>query len=69
MEKTEFQQWYDNLPVSKVEEIRVEIMKKCFVSKHVVTNWRKGRTEVPQLAKSVINNISENFGLDKVFCV
>lgn len=58
--KTEnlFKNWIENVPHGQYNDLRKEVITKCFITKQQFRNWKNGITEVPELAKEKINLIA-----------
>ena len=56
--KNELKEWFETLPLGQTKEIRAEIVNRCKITDPVWSNWLRGATRVPELAKDVLNDIS-----------
>lgn len=51
-------QWWNSVPIGQAKEMRTQIIERCKISPFVFVNWINGRTQVPELAKPIINDIA-----------
>lgn len=60
--------YLEELTVVDYYEKRKEIITKCKINNQIFRNWKNGITQVPELAKPIINQIAnhEVFKLEKV---
>ena len=52
-----FKEWWAELPQGNVSKMKQKIMSGCYISYQVFYFWLNGRTEIPDIAMSVINQI------------
>jgi hypothetical protein len=48
---------YDHLKKIDMVPVRADILEKCSITKDVFYNWIGSRTEIPALAKPILNEI------------
>ena len=56
--KNELKEWFETLPLGQTKEIRAEITSRCKITDPIWSNWLRGVTRVPELAKDVLNDIA-----------
>lgn len=54
----DLKRWWNSVPIGQAKEIRNQIIERCKISPFVWGNWINGRTQVPELAKPIINEIA-----------
>lgn len=52
-----FLKLWGSTPLSKVEEVRQQIIDKCFITRNIFYDWLSGRTEIPELYLQTIKQI------------
>ena len=57
--KNELRDFYYHLPLCETKIMRDAIISRCKITSSVFQNWLSGRTQVPELAKEVINEIAD----------
>ena len=65
--KEAFTNWWDNLTQKEAKEMKQEIMKRCFISRYIFIFWLTGRTEIPNICLSIIEEIARKriFSIEK----
>ena len=53
-----FTEWLDSLTVKDYYSTRSKIIRDCKINDQKFRNWKCGLTEVPELAKPIINQIA-----------
>ena len=48
----------ESVTVLEYQKQRAQIIEQCKITPQIFLNWKNGLTEVPELAKPVINEIS-----------
>ena len=54
----DLKRWWKSVPIGQAKEVRNQISERCKSSPFVWGNWINGRTQVPELAKPIINEIA-----------
>lgn len=54
----DLKRWWNSVPIGQAKEVRNQIIERCKISPFVWGNWINGRTQVPELAKPIINEIA-----------
>jgi len=54
----ELKNYLNRLPVEEYPGQRTKIIALCKITPQVFRNWKNGLTEVPELAKPIINKIA-----------
>lgn len=67
MEKLEFKEFIKRIEYGKYDAFRERVIVECKITAPIFINWRKGITEVPELAKPIINQIAHELTGLKVF--
>lgn len=57
MKNKKFKEVLRSFPEKNQAKIKKSIMRDCVVTEDVFHNWRAGRTEIPDVCKSVIAKI------------
>jgi hypothetical protein len=57
-QKTLLKNWYESLPNGRTKSIKAEIIQKCQINETKLSNWMRGKTNVPALAKPILNKIA-----------
>jgi hypothetical protein len=51
-------EYLNTVPIIDYYDKRVQIIEECKITPQVFRNWKNGITEVPELAKPIINQIA-----------
>jgi len=58
-----FHKFSSAIPYGKYERVKKEIVERCFINNSIYSNWNTGRTQVPELAIAIINQIAKENNL------
>ncbi len=58
MNKNYLKKFMESIPNRDYKATKDGIIKKCHITDYVWSNWLSGRTNIPELAKPVINEIA-----------
>ena len=53
-----FSNWWYELPQKEIRSKKQEIIERCFISRFTFIYWLSGRTEIPTICLSVIEEIA-----------
>lgn len=53
-----FVKWWDGLSLKVAPAIRQGLIQKCQVKAYTLSDWRRGRSEIPELLLPVINEVA-----------
>lgn len=53
-----FANWWYELPQKEIRSKKQEIIERCFISRFTFIYWLSGRTEIPTICLSVIEEIA-----------
>ncbi len=57
-ENTHFARWYQELGSRQFRQLfKSVIIRKCSITEDIFYNWLTGRSEIPQLAKPIIEQV------------
>ncbi len=54
-----FANWWYELPQKEIRSKKQEIIERCFISRFTFIYWLSGRTEIPTICLSVIEEIAK----------
>lgn len=54
-----FSKWWYELPQKEIRSKKQEIIERCFISRFIFIYWLSGRTEIPTICLSVIEEIAK----------
>lgn len=54
-----FSNWWYELPQKEIRSKKQEIIERCFISRFTFIYWLSGRTEIPTICLSVIEEIAK----------
>ena len=54
-----FANWWYELPQKEIRSKKQEIIERCFISRFIFIYWLSGRTEIPTICLSVIEEIAK----------
>lgn len=58
MSKNYLKTFMEFIPSKDYKKIKDKIINQCHITNDVWGNWLSGRTEIPELAKPIINSIA-----------
>ena len=59
-----FRNFMFSVPYGQYEDVKSQIIAKCYINNSIFHNWNTGRTEVPPLAIPIIEQIAKDNGLE-----
>lgn len=59
--------WLNSVPYGDYNAVRARMVAECMVTKQIFANWLYGLSRIPNLAKSAINTVAQNYNGTIVF--
>ncbi len=59
--------WLNSVPYGEYNAVRARMVAECVVTKQIFANWLYGLSRIPNLAKSAINSVAQNYNGTTIF--